>query len=120
MTPTGPRHPKLGFKWSCFGCDAKFYDLGKEEPICPKCGADQRDRPAEEPKAPAPEPPRPKVVRPMAQLLDDEEQQAPASDDDDLDLDDLGSPDDMFDEPEGDVIEIEEDVDDDSDDLEDS
>ncbi|MEZ4292786.1 MAG: hypothetical protein R3E53_20545 [Myxococcota bacterium] len=56
----------------------------------------------------------------MAQLLDDEEQQAPASDDDDLDLDDLGSPDDMFDEPEGDVIEIEEDVDDDSDDLEDS
>ncbi|MEZ4292787.1 MAG: FYDLN acid domain-containing protein [Myxococcota bacterium] len=40
MTPTGPRHPKLGFKWSCFGCDAKFYDLGKEEPICPKCGAD--------------------------------------------------------------------------------
>jgi hypothetical protein len=51
ITPTGPRHPKLGFKWSCYSCGAKFYDLGKEEPICPKCEADQRDRPPEEPKS---------------------------------------------------------------------
>ncbi|MHA7837322.1 MAG: FYDLN acid domain-containing protein [bacterium] len=72
MTPTGPRHPKLGYKWSCFSCQAKFYDLGKEEPICPKCGADQRDRPPEEPRTQV-ETPKPKVVRPMAQLLDEEE-----------------------------------------------
>ena len=72
ITPTGPRHPKLGYKWSCFGCAAKFYDLGKEEPICPKCATDQRERPPEDSK-PIIEAPKPKVVRPMAQLLDDED-----------------------------------------------
>ena len=33
----------LGNKYECFSCGAKFYDLGKPEPICPKCGANQRD-----------------------------------------------------------------------------
>jgi len=53
----------LGTKHSCFKCGAKFYDLKKPQPICPKCGADQRDNhpakppPAERrPKAPAHEP----------------------------------------------------------------
>ncbi len=100
VVPTGPRHPKLGFKWSCFSCGAKFYDLGKEDPICPKCGVDQRDRPPEEPKS-APEPAKPKVVRPMAQLLD-EEDQAPAPDEID-DIEESGSPaDPMFDPSESD------------------
>ena len=72
ITPTGPRHPKFGYKWACFGCGAKFYDLGKEEPICPKCQTDQRERPPGDAK-PIVETPKPKVVRPMAQLLDDEE-----------------------------------------------
>ncbi len=35
--------PELGTKHDCYSCGAKFYDLGKAEPICPKCGADQRD-----------------------------------------------------------------------------
>lgn len=35
--------PSLGKKFSCYSCHTKFYDLGKPEPICPKCGADQRD-----------------------------------------------------------------------------
>lgn len=35
--------PELGNKFECFSCGAKFYDLGKPEPICPKCGANQRD-----------------------------------------------------------------------------
>jgi len=30
---------KLGSKWECFSCGAKFYDLNKPEPLCPKCGA---------------------------------------------------------------------------------
>jgi hypothetical protein len=80
VTPTGPRHPKLGFKWACFSCGAKFYDLGKEEPICPKCEADQRERPPEDAKSTV-EPPKPKVVRPMAQLLDDEEPAASREED---------------------------------------
>jgi hypothetical protein len=35
--------PDLGKKYNCYSCHTKFYDLGKPEPICPKCGADQRD-----------------------------------------------------------------------------
>ena len=35
--------PELGRKYTCYSCHTKFYDLGKPTPICPKCGADQRD-----------------------------------------------------------------------------
>jgi len=65
---------RLGAKWVCFSCAAKFYDLNKEVAICPKCGADQADKPRNMPGAPPAEtPPRP-AVRPMAPLLDDEEE----------------------------------------------
>lgn len=33
----------LGTKHECFSCGARFYDLGKPEAICPKCGANQKD-----------------------------------------------------------------------------
>ena len=33
----------LGRKYTCYSCHTKFYDLGKPVPLCPKCGADQRD-----------------------------------------------------------------------------
>ena len=36
----------LGTKHVCFKCGTKFYDLKKPAPICPKCGADQRESPA--------------------------------------------------------------------------
>lgn len=36
----------LGTKHVCFKCGTRFYDLKKTEPICPKCGADQRQSPA--------------------------------------------------------------------------
>ena len=105
MTPTGPRHPKLGFRWSCYRCIAKFYDLGKDEPLCPKCGADQRDRPADEPRQTSSESSRPRVVRPMAQLLDDDEPAAPLVEDD-LGLDDVVEAGDMF-EGDGDIAHLE-------------
>ena len=35
--------PELGRKYTCYSCHTKFYDLGKPVPVCPKCGADQRD-----------------------------------------------------------------------------
>jgi len=35
--------PELGHKYTCYSCHTKFYDLGKPVPVCPKCGADQRD-----------------------------------------------------------------------------
>jgi uncharacterized protein (TIGR02300 family) len=34
---------KLGIKHECFNCGTKFYDLGKAEAVCPKCGADQKN-----------------------------------------------------------------------------
>jgi uncharacterized protein (TIGR02300 family) len=34
---------KLGTKFQCFSCGTKFYDLGKSEAVCPKCGANQKD-----------------------------------------------------------------------------
>ncbi len=36
----------LGTKHVCFKCATKFYDLKKPVPACPKCGVDQRTRPA--------------------------------------------------------------------------
>lgn len=35
----------LGKKLTCYNCGTKFYDLGKVDKICPKCGADQNVKP---------------------------------------------------------------------------
>lgn len=42
----------LGSRHVCWKCGAKFYDLNKPSPTCPKCGADPREDPAL--KAPPP------------------------------------------------------------------
>lgn len=39
----------LGTKFVCFKCSSKFYDLKKPDPICPKCGSDQREAAAAKP-----------------------------------------------------------------------
>jgi uncharacterized protein (TIGR02300 family) len=39
----------LGTKYLCYKCSTKFYDMKKPDPICPKCGADQRESPANRP-----------------------------------------------------------------------
>ncbi|MFZ5468188.1 MAG: TIGR02300 family protein [Myxococcota bacterium] len=39
----------LGTKYICFKCATKFYDLKKPDPLCPKCGTDQRESPANKP-----------------------------------------------------------------------
>jgi hypothetical protein len=88
--------PGLGGRWECFSCGSKFYDLGRPEPTCPKCGADQRDKPREA-KSAAPSPPAERQRRaavPMGSLLDDEEE-APAEDYEG-DEEDLGIDDDAF------------------------
>ena len=64
--------PRLGYKWECFSCDAKFYDLGSPEPLCPRCGADQRKRPLPPAAGPAPAPaaaPKPQAPQPMDRFL---------------------------------------------------
>ncbi|WP_284944350.1 TIGR02300 family protein [Acidisoma cladoniae] len=39
--------PELGTKRTCVSCGARFYDLGKSAPTCPKCGTEQ---PPEQPR----------------------------------------------------------------------
>jgi hypothetical protein len=40
----------LGKKYTCFKCTCKFYDLSRPEPLCPRCGADQREDPNPDPR----------------------------------------------------------------------
>jgi len=64
----------LGTKHTCFKCQTKFYDMKKPVPVCPKCGADQRESPAL--KSPPPERrvrATPRKVEPEAETLDGEE-----------------------------------------------
>lgn len=42
---------KLGVRYVCFTCGTKFYDLNRPEPLCPECGADQRQAPTRDLKA---------------------------------------------------------------------
>ena len=81
VLPTGILKPGFGYKWACFNCGAKFYDLGKPVPVCPKCEADQRDRPPVVASA-APSTPQPKrpSMPPMSRFLDDDEVAAPEPD----------------------------------------
>jgi len=81
VMPGASRH---GTKYACFKCGAKFYDLNRPEPLCPKCGADQRSRPKPQRKgAPAKDPHR-AAVRPIAPLLDDEEETTSRDVDEDM------------------------------------
>jgi Protein of unknown function (FYDLN_acid) len=41
---------RLGRRYVCFSCGCKFYDLNRPEPTCPKCGKDQREDPAPDPR----------------------------------------------------------------------
>ena len=34
---------ELGNKHECLTCSTKFYDIGKSELICPKCGGNQKE-----------------------------------------------------------------------------
>lgn len=80
----------LGTKHVCFKCGTRFYDLKKPEPICPKCGADQRQSPAvkapaEKRARPAARPPAPE---PEAEAVEAEVDEEAEPDDDDEDDDD--------------------------------
>ena len=91
-------------KYVCFECGAKFYDLNRPEPLCPKCGADQRVRPKGEVKlTPPAEPARRARARSMAPLLDDDDDEAPAAPEEDgveIGLGVVDSPEDPTDEEE--------------------
>ena len=54
--------PDLGKKYDCFNCHTKFYNLGKPEAICPKCGANQKNAKSDDAPPPAPRPARRNVL----------------------------------------------------------
>lgn len=91
----------LGRKYTCYSCHTKFYDLGKPVPLCPKCGADQREaeeapvvtshrgrapkavvveEPVEEPEFP-PEPEEAADDEEEAVLIPEEKEEEPAEED---------------------------------------
>ncbi|BDG04602.1 TIGR02300 family protein [Anaeromyxobacter oryzae] len=76
----------LGTKYTCFKCNTKFYDMNKAAPVCPKCGADQRESPAV--KGPPPAERRPRAAaRPVAPEVEEVETVEAAVDDEDLEAD---------------------------------
>lgn len=77
--------PNLGTKYVCFSCQTKFYDLGREVAVCPKCGADQKDAEA----SPAPTSKSRRAVESVDEETEVEETPDRSDDDDDdVDLDD--------------------------------
>ncbi len=56
----------LGSKHECPSCGAKFYDLGKPDPTCPKCGANPTTAEEEEQGKKAPPASRAKAVKAKA------------------------------------------------------
>lgn len=75
---------KLGAKFECYNCGTKFYDLGKSEPLCPKCGANQKDAvTSESPAASQSSRRRRKADVPKAVDLDEDEPIAASEDLDD-------------------------------------
>jgi len=60
--------PELGKKYECFHCHTKFYNLGKPDAICPKCGANQKNAKSDEP----PPPPRPARRNVLLETIPDE------------------------------------------------
>ena len=75
----------LGQKHFCTNCGAKFYDLTRTPPTCPKCEtvveAVERPRPTRAAAKPKPKPPKPKPVaneetEPLAEASDAVETEA--------------------------------------------
>ncbi len=93
------RKERLGQKWVCFSCGARFYDLHKPAPLCPKCGVDQRTSPAlkapptrgrgkkaaRPPKKPRP-PPVAKEPAKRPKFADDEEEVPASAEEDEEDF----------------------------------
>ncbi|MDE2581305.1 MAG: TIGR02300 family protein [Rhodospirillales bacterium] len=92
--------PELGTKRVCVSCSTRFYDLAKVPAVCPKCGTEQ---PADQPR----------LRRPAGNVAEDKRPKKPAPapglDDADVEVEVVG------DDGEEDVIEDTNDLEDDAD-----
>lgn len=82
----------LGQRYTCFQCGTKFYDLNREDAICPECSADQAEAPVRDMRDLL------KSSRRKKKKVEPEPEPAPApapAKDDDDDVDDV---DDLFDD----------------------
>ena len=96
---------KLGTKFECYNCGTKFYDLGKSDAVCPKCGANQKDA-IHSDSAAVSQASRRKRKTEVAKALDIEE-------DEPIETPDIAEDDMVAPDLEGDDVEEEEDLDDD-------
>lgn len=84
----------LGKKFVCYKCATKFYDLKKPEPVCPKCGTNQKDSPANKPT----ESRRgrlsavPKIIEPVEPVTTADDDLPAAEDDEEEDEDEAEEP----------------------------
>ena len=90
--------PELGTKRICVSCGAKFYDLQKAPAVCPKCGTEQ---PADVPKA----------RRGSGNVIEEKRPKKPAVEDTDVEVEAAE------DENEEDVLEDTSDLEDDADSI---
>ncbi len=84
MPSAGPRKD-LGTKHECHECGAKYYDLHRPVPTCPKCGADPRETPtaSSRPAAAALRRPPMESRPPPKRIANDEVDEDEDEDDDD-------------------------------------
>lgn len=82
---------KLGTKYDCYNCGTKFYDLGKGEALCPKCGADQKDSARAETPAVS-QSSRRKRKADVSRAIDIDDEEAPIEV---LDEDEISAPEDI-------------------------
>jgi uncharacterized protein (TIGR02300 family) len=84
----------LGTKFECFSCGTRFYDLGKAEAICPKCGANQKDSDRAESASASAAARKRRKVEPKPVEIDDEPIEEIAADEEiavgEVELEDLG------------------------------
>jgi uncharacterized protein (TIGR02300 family) len=91
--------PELGTKRQCVSCGARFYDLTKAPAVCPKCGTEQ-----------PPEQPRPRRTGGNVAEEKRVKKPVPVADDPEVEVD-------AADEAEEDVLEDTSDLEDDADPL---
>lgn len=76
--------PELGDKHTCADCETKYYDLGRPDATCPKCGSANRvddEIAVAPPRAPRPRP-QPKPAAPVEDAPDEDapDEDAPGED----------------------------------------